>query len=124
MIKSFYLTIFIPIFLCIFISLFFTPIFSIYNTQTGYNTQFIYSTNFNIHDNKFQSTNQNTTNLKHNFMWPVPGYTKITSDFGYRNAPTTGAGTYHGGIDIAAPENSSILSIADGTVNFCRLVWS
>ena len=31
------------------------------------------------------------------------GYTTITSYFGKRTAPTTGASTYHSGIDIAAP---------------------
>lgn len=36
-------------------------------------------------------------------LWPVPGYTKITSKFGYRQAPTSSASSYHSGIDIAAP---------------------
>ncbi len=44
------------------------------------------------------------------------GYTTITSKFGYRTAPTSGAGNYHGGIDIAAPVGSNIISIASGTV--------
>ncbi len=44
------------------------------------------------------------------------GYTTITSKFGYRAAPTSGAGKYHGGIDIAAPVGSNIISIASGTV--------
>ena len=37
------------------------------------------------------------------FFWPTPGYHTITSYFGKRNAPTSGASTYHSGIDIAAP---------------------
>ena len=37
------------------------------------------------------------------FVWPTPKYTTITSYFGYRNAPTYGASTYHSGIDIGAP---------------------
>ena len=44
------------------------------------------------------------------------GYTTITSKFGYRTAPTNGAGRYHGGIDIAAPVGSNIISITSGTV--------
>lgn len=38
------------------------------------------------------------------FLWPTPGFTTITSPFGYRNAPTSGASSYHSGIDIGAPE--------------------
>lgn len=37
------------------------------------------------------------------FTWPTPGYNTITSYFGYRTAPTSGASSYHSGIDIAAP---------------------
>lgn len=44
------------------------------------------------------------------------GYTTITSKFGYRIAPTTGAGKYHGGIDIAAPVGSNVISVSSGTV--------
>ncbi len=36
--------------------------------------------------------------------WLTPGFNHITSYFGYRNSPTKGASTYHGGIDIGAPE--------------------
>ena len=40
------------------------------------------------------------------FLWPTPGFTTITSYFGYRNAPTSGASSYHSGIDIGAPERN------------------
>ena len=50
------------------------------------------------------------------FLWPTPGFTTITSYFGYRNAPTQGASTYHSGIDIGAPEGSNIIAITSGTV--------
>lgn len=52
------------------------------------------------------------------FIWPLPDYTYISSYFGYRNSPTSGASTYHSGIDIPAPEGTSILSICDGIVTF------
>ena len=90
----FHFSVFIPIFLTIFISIFFTP--SLYNPNNSINSQ-----------QKTQS-----------FLWPTPGYTKITSNFGHRKAPVTGASIYHGGIDIAAPQNSAILTIADGIVSF------
>lgn len=44
------------------------------------------------------------------------GYTRITSGFGYRNAPTGGASTYHSGIDIGAQAGSNIISIFSGIV--------
>ena len=46
------------------------------------------------------------------------GYTTITSKFGYRNAPTNGAGTYHGGIDIGAPSGANIIATSSGIVSF------
>ncbi len=44
------------------------------------------------------------------------GYYKISSGFGKRDAPTAGASTFHGGIDIPAPEGSKLVCIMDGTV--------
>ena len=52
------------------------------------------------------------------FLWPTPGFTTITSYFGYRNAPTQGASTYHSGIDIGAAEGSNIIAITSGTVSY------
>ena len=48
------------------------------------------------------------------FLWPTPGYATITSYFGYRNAPTSGASTYHSGIDIGAPTRNK---------NFSYIFW-
>ena len=52
------------------------------------------------------------------FCWPVPGYHNITSPFGPRISPTTGASRNHSGIDIGAAENSNIYSITNGLVVF------
>jgi len=49
-------------------------------------------------------------------QWPCPGYTTITSNFGYRTHPVTGTYKYHSGTDIAAPTGASILAAASGTV--------
>lgn len=38
------------------------------------------------------------------YTWPLPGYYTISSNFGLRISPTTGASNYHSGIDIPAPE--------------------
>ena len=51
-----------------------------------------------------------------NLQWPVPSCTLITSRFGYRVAPTTGAITYHGGLDIGAGMGASIVAAGAGDV--------
>ena len=52
------------------------------------------------------------------FYWPVPGYTKISSYFGYRNSPTAGASSFHQGIDIPAPNGSNLIAVYNGVVSF------
>lgn len=50
--------------------------------------------------------------------FPVVGksFKDITSGYGKRTAPTSGASTFHSGIDIGAPEGTKIIAIADGKV--------
>lgn len=50
------------------------------------------------------------------YRWPVPDYTRVSSEYGTRVSPTAGASTFHRGMDIAAPRGSAILAIYDGTV--------
>lgn len=57
--------------------------------------------------------------LEEKYLWPLPSSTRITSYFGYRNAPTAGASTYHKGIDIGAPSGSVIVASKSGTVTEC-----
>lgn len=52
------------------------------------------------------------------FAWPIPGYTAISSPFGKRNAPTSGASTYHKGVDIPAPEGTTLIATCDGEITF------
>lgn len=47
--------------------------------------------------------------------WPTPGFTTITSGYGWRNCPFHGR-EFHGAIDIAANGGSSIIASASGTV--------
>lgn len=51
-------------------------------------------------------------------MWPVPCSTRVTSRFGYRSDPFTGANKYHSGIDIDGFGNDggAIVAAASGTV--------
>lgn len=52
------------------------------------------------------------------FSWPTPGYASITSYFGYRNAPTSGAGKFHSGIDIGAPSGADVMATFSGQVTY------
>ena len=52
------------------------------------------------------------------FAWPIPGYTKITSPYGRRNSPTAGASSFHKGIDIGAPEGTTLIATIDGIITF------
>ena len=48
------------------------------------------------------------------FVWPTQG--TITSGFGYRDAPTRGASSYHQAIDIGAPEGTPVVAVDGGVV--------
>lgn len=52
------------------------------------------------------------------FFWPLPGNKNITSPFGKRTSPTSGASSSHSGVDIAATENTPIYSCFSGEVIF------
>ena len=93
--------IFIIILFSIFISIFFIPI--------------IKSGNFN------PSSSPNKEIIDFNpdgFVWPIPGYTSISSNFGKRTAPTSGASSFHYGSDSPAPEGTKLIAISDGTITF------
>ncbi len=48
--------------------------------------------------------------------WPVPGYTKITSNYGMRVHPITGQYKLHTGVDISAPMGANFVAANDGVV--------
>lgn len=50
------------------------------------------------------------------FLWPCPAYTRVSSDYGKRVAPISGATTNHQGVDLASPYGSDILAAQSGTV--------
>ena len=51
--------------------------------------------------------------------WVRPcSYTSITSPFGYRNAPTSGASSYHQGVDLDTGTNWPVVAAKAGTVVF------
>ena len=46
------------------------------------------------------------------------GYDRNCSNFGKRTAPTSGASSFHYGIDIPAPEGTKLIAISDGEITF------
>ncbi len=59
--------------------------------------------------------------LKENYVggsmvWPTPGYTRVTSPFGYRIHPIYKTRKLHTGIDIAIPTGGSVVAVQSGTV--------
>lgn len=96
--KPFYYMIILIIFLVLFITCFFTPVISGYENPTQ------------IYDD--------ITISSLGFAWPIPGYTTITSYFGKRTSPTQGASSYHKGLDIGAPEGTTLIACIDGQITF------
>lgn len=50
------------------------------------------------------------------FMWPVPGYYRISSDYQGRTSPISGKSEFHTGIDIPASYGEDVVAAADGVV--------
>ena len=99
------ITIILIIFISLFISIFFIPVI---NSNSLSNLENSYSEIIAINP--------------HGFVWPIPGYTKISSPFGKRTSPTSGASSSHSGIDIPAPPGSNFIAIADGEITFCQFL--
>ena len=97
--KSFYYIIGLLVVLIIFIPCFFTPFIS--------NEEMVK-----------QMQDKEIFISEKGFAWPIPGYTKITSDFGRRISPTAGATSFHKGIDIGAPEGTILIAVIEGTITY------
>ncbi len=62
------------------------------------------------------SSGSSSSSSSVSFIWPLKGYSTITSAFGERESPTEGASTNHKGIDISAPTGTPIYAAAGGEV--------
>lgn len=99
--KPFYYLIIVIIIITMFVSIFFTPV---------------------INQNIRLTIDPNAIGeiyiSEYGFAWPAPGYTTITSYFGKRESPTSGATSQHKGIDIGAPQGSYLVAVADGRITY------
>ena len=59
-----------------------------------------------------KSSEKKTTYVGGTWKWPAPGYSRISSKFGWRSW----SNSYHKGIDIAAPMGANIVASNGGTV--------
>lgn len=56
------------------------------------------------------------------FAWPITASYRITSRFGARKDPITGADSYHTGIDLACPTGTAVRASMSGTI--AKAGWS
>lgn len=67
-------------------------------------------------NNGTTSSGTTSPNISSGGGWLVPcSYTSITSPFGYRTAPTTGASTYHQGVDLDTGTGWPVVATRAGT---------
>lgn len=52
------------------------------------------------------------------FAWPVPGYSRISSEYGYRTSPISGKREFHNGLDIPGGYGTSIVAAQAGKITY------
>lgn len=107
MFKSFYNTTLLSFILIISIAIIITC-FSFTNVNLSEEYYFKYNIDYSLVSSNILG-----------FYWPLPSNHRISSFYGHRTSPTTGASSYHKGIDIPANENTYFISIMD-----CEIIYT
>lgn len=69
-----------------------------------------------IREIQAKSNRQLTPRGTGSMLWPLKGYTSISSKFGWRIHPILGTNRFHDGVDVRAPSGANILAPEDGAV--------
>lgn len=56
--------------------------------------------------------------------WPLAGYTRVSSGFGYRGDPIAGRAAFHTGTDIPAPMGTPVMAAETGVVTYAGWMGS
>ncbi|WP_170272141.1 murein hydrolase activator EnvC family protein [Clostridium tarantellae] len=67
-------------------------------------------------DNNSSNNHEDNNNENESMSWPVPGYTTVSSSFGYRVHPITGVNKLHTGVDFPAPAGTPVVAAKSGTI--------
>lgn len=65
---------------------------------------------------QYESGNTSSQAGSGTFIWPTPGHTRVTSEYGMRLHPILGERRLHTGMDIGAPMGATIVAADSGTV--------
>ena len=73
------------------------------------------SSNNSSSSNSSSNSSSSGTTSSSGYLWPLSGYTRVSSPFGYRNCPYHGQ-ELHGGCDVPSPSGTPIRAAKSGVV--------